>query len=149
MGHSYKIIPEENLVINTITDDFNFSEYQTLMEEILNDERFIPSMNMFWDFRQSTLAEFTPVDIDLRKDYVKRNQKRRGKNYRVASLVNKTVDYGISRMYQMVSQDLPVNFQVFYDEKAAFNWIRQKNHNQRPLESFDSGYLSSQPFINP
>jgi hypothetical protein len=127
MKHSYKIIPEENLVTNTIQGAFTYGEYRTLMDRIINDERFRPSMDMFWDFRNGTLAGFSNEEIAGIKDYIRRNQERRGDNYRVAFLVKEVVDYGLSRMYQMISQDLPVNFEVFYDEQEAMDWIKAKS----------------------
>ena len=123
MGYSYKIIPEENLVKNTITNALSFDEYVALMESILNDECFRPSMNMFWDFRQGTLSGFSSQDIERIKYYIGSNRERRGADYRVAFLVNKDVDYGLSRMYQAISDDLPVYFMVFTDEKEALEWI--------------------------
>jgi hypothetical protein len=100
------------------------------MEKILNDEQFVPSMNMIWDYRESTLAGFSFQDTVKRKEYVNKTQERRGYNYRVALLVDKVVDYGICRMYQIISEDLPATFEVFYDAQEAFDWMRKINHSQ-------------------
>jgi hypothetical protein len=97
------------------------------MDRIINDERFRPSMDMFWDFRNGTLAGFSNEEIAGIKDYISKNQEKRGDNYRVAFLVKQVVDYGLSRMYQMISEDLPVNFDVFYDEQEAMDWIKAKS----------------------
>jgi hypothetical protein len=126
MPWHYKIIPEENLVVNTLADPFDMNEYLALMEAIMSSKRFKPSMHMLWDFRQSTLSKFSTDDINNIRKYVELNRERRGDGYRVVFLVKKAVDFGLSRMYQIVSEDLPVTFKVFYDEKEAFNWIKGK-----------------------
>ena len=126
MRHSYKIEPQENLVLNTIIGGFTFHEYRNLMESIMNDENFKPSMNMFWDFSEGTLGEFSIEEIDGIRFYIEDNIERRGTNYRVAFFVKDTLDYGLSRMYQMVSDELPVHLEVFYDKQEALDWIRAK-----------------------
>lgn len=127
MGYAYQILPEENLVMNTISGVFTFKDYLALMEAILEDGRFERSMNMFWDFRNSSLKAFSNRDIEGIRNYILANKERRGENYHVAFLVNKSIDYGLSRMYQIISEDLPVTFQVFYDEHKALDWIRGRS----------------------
>lgn len=126
MSHAYKILPAENLVLNTIVGAFSYEEYRTLMENIMNDERFKPSMNMFWDLREVDASGFSSDDIDRIRAYMEIIQKKRGENYRVALLVSRALDYGISRMYQIVSDDMPFNLEIFYDEQEALNWIKAK-----------------------
>ena len=124
MNHSYKIIPKENLVRNTIVGPLTFNEYRALMESVMSDKRFTSSMHMFWDFRNGSLVELNNEEIEGIKNFIERNQERRGRDYRVVFLVNETVDYGLSRMYQIISQNLPVYFEVFYDEQEAIDWIK-------------------------
>jgi hypothetical protein len=123
MPFSYQIHPGQNLVVNTIQGHFNFSDYLTLMERILNDPRFQPAMHMFWDFLDSTLVEFTSDDFEKIRSYIQQNRARRGSGYRAVFLVSKDVDYGLSRMYQIISEELPVQFEVFRDREAALAWI--------------------------
>jgi hypothetical protein len=124
MPFSYQIHPDQRLVVNTIQGRFSFDDYHTLMESILNDPHFMPGMHMFWDFTVSTLVDFSGDDLGAIKDYIHRNRKRRGKDYRVAFLVHKEVDFGLSRMYQMISEDLPVQMEVFKDRAQAEAWIK-------------------------
>jgi hypothetical protein len=123
MKHAYKIIAEENLVQNTIVGVFTYEEFRNLMDNIMNDERFKPSMHMFWDFRQADVSDFSTDQINRASIYMERKQKKRGDGYRVAILVNKTVDYGLGRMYQAFSDSLPFDLQIFYDEQQAMDWI--------------------------
>ena len=124
MKHTYQIIQTDNLVINTIIGELTYEEYYSLMLQIMNDKRFIPAMNMFWDFRAGTLSQFTKDEINKIRDFVHTNQFKRGENYRVAFLVAKEIDFGLSRMYQGISVGLPVNFSVFYDEMEAMAFIK-------------------------
>ncbi len=126
MAHYFKIIQKDNLVVNTIVGPFDMDQYYAIMESIMNDKLFKPAMNMFWDFRESTLSNLNSQDIHNIRAYVERVRKRRGKNYRVVFLVSKAIDYGLSRMYQIISEDLPVKFEIFYDEEEAFKWIKKK-----------------------
>ena len=125
MTISYEIIPEKHLVVNTIQGRFDFARYQDLMERILNDSRFVPSMHMFWDFTESTLIDLSNDDFASIKSYIQKNVKRRGSGYRAVFLVSKEVDFGLSRMYQMISEDLPVEFEVFKNREEAMDWITQ------------------------
>lgn len=110
--------------MNTIIGVLTFQEYQILMNNIMNDEPFEPSMHMFWDFRDGTLSQLSQDDIEAISAFVLMNQERRGRNYRAAFAVHEPIDYGLSRMYQMISEDLPVTLQVFYDEQKASDWIK-------------------------
>ena len=112
-------------MVNTIQGRFDFARYQDLMERILSDSRFVPSMHMFWDFRESTLIDLSNDDFASIKSYIQKNVERRGSGYRAVFLVSKEVDFGLSRMYQMISEDLPVVFEVFKDRAEAMDWITQ------------------------
>lgn len=125
MTISYEIIPDKKLVVNTVKGRFDFDGYQNLMERILDDPRFVPSMHMLWDFTTSTLIDLSNDDFEGIKSYIQKNSKRRGSGYRAAFVVTKEVDFGLSRMYQMISEDLPVTFEVFRDFKEAMAWITQ------------------------
>ena len=124
MPFSYQIIPEQNLVINTIQGQFDFSDYLVLMESILNDPLFVPAMNMFWDWTASTLIDLSKEDFQKIKDCIQTNVARRGIDYRAVFLVRQDVDFGLSRMYQLLSEDLPVQLEIFRDREQALNWIR-------------------------
>ena len=123
MTISYEIMPEKHLVVNTVTGRFDFNLYQELMERILNDHRFVPTMHMLWDFTASTLCELSNDDFVSIKSFIQKNIKRRGAGYRAAFLVSKEVDFGLSRMYQMLSEDLPVTFEVFRNREEAMTWF--------------------------
>lgn len=125
MTISYDIIPDQHLVVNTVKGRFDFDGYRNLMERILNDPRFVPSMHMLWDFTTSTLIDLSNDDFEGIKNYIQKNAERRGSGYRAAFLVSKEVDFGLSRMYQMLSEDLPVTFEVFKDREEAMSWIIQ------------------------
>jgi hypothetical protein len=126
MEHFYKIIPQENLVLNTIVGRLTYDAYVALINSIMDDAQFRPSMNMFWDFRNGTLEEFSSSEIKSIKLFIEKNQEKRGDHYRVAFLVNNALDFGLSRMYQILSESLPVTFEVFYDEQEARDWINAK-----------------------
>ena len=126
MTISYEILPEKHLVVNTIGGRFDFARYQDLMERILDDPRFVPSMHMFWDFTKSTLIDLSTDDFASIKSYIQKNAERRGSGYRAVFLVSKEVDFGLSRMYQTISEDLPVTFEVFKDRDKAMDWITQE-----------------------
>jgi hypothetical protein len=123
MSTSYEIIPEKHLVVNTVRGRFDFARYQDLMERILEDPQFVPSMHMLWDFTGSTLIDLSNDDFASIKSYIQKNAERRGSGYRAVFLVSKEVDFGLSRMYQMISEDLPVSFEVFRDRDKAMAWI--------------------------
>ena len=127
MAFRFTIVPEQNLVINTIEGHLLIDDYYTLMEAILNDSRFKPSMNMFWDFREGSLNSMSSDDLEKIKLYIQSRLERRGSDYQVVFLVSEAVDHGLSRMYQIISDSLPVIFEAFKNYDEALAWINADN----------------------
>jgi len=123
MNHSYHILPEKYCVVNTISGPLTFPEYEQLMSAILNDELFVPGMHMLWDFREGSLTQMNYDYFSAMAKYVESIREARGRDYKVVFLVKTEVDYGQSRMYQALSDKLPVELRVFYDETEAYEWI--------------------------
>ena len=81
-------------------------------------------LNALWDFRGCLPPEhFGFNDMD---DIVQHVQIQSGFKWspRVALLIEADVQYGLSRMYQMLVEGFPTEVDIFYDESEALAWVR-------------------------
>lgn len=83
---------------------------------------FEPGFNSLWDLRSASLAR---LDFEALRDIVrlaatKRDARGSGK---VALVVTADVDYGVSRVYEMLASGLPTVVGVFRSVEEATAWF--------------------------
>ena len=90
---------------------------------MLQDPDFKEGMDALGDFRTVHSANSETADIREIVSFVRANQKKRGSNYRVALVVSRDIDFGLARMFEAYSQELPFDIQIFKDIKDAEQWL--------------------------
>jgi hypothetical protein len=93
------------------------------LKKVMEDPAFKPGMDILWDFRD-VRSEISKAD-QIREivSYIRTNQDRRGGNYRVALVVTRDIDFGLARMYEAYSQELPFEIRIFKNLNDAENWL--------------------------
>jgi len=56
--------------------------------------------------------------------FIKANQEKRGKNYRVALVVSREIDFGLARMFEAYSQEFPFEIRIFKNLQDAEQWLK-------------------------
>lgn len=81
-----------------------------------------PGLPRMWDFRQADLSSWTQDEIRAMAESL--NTRRDGPATRVAALVSRDIEFGISRIFEVLAEDLSTDqFDVFRLETDAVGWL--------------------------
>ena len=120
----------KKILLVTVIGQITLDEITSAFQKITSSSQFAPNVDALWDMRQ---ANFTDTNerlwreiIEVRKQYPER------KNYRSAVIATDKFAYGMTRMYELISEgDLPRKLMVFKDFSEGEQWILQ-NRMIRP-----------------
>jgi len=94
------------------------------LQELLTDPDFKTNMDVLWDFRAVTTRNIDTQEIKDLVTFIRANQTKRGSDYRVALVVSQDLHYGLARMYEAYSQDLPAQIKIFGKLDEAIAWLK-------------------------
>ena len=105
--------------------DFDLQAWKEAMAAIPNFDGMRPELNSLIDARDARFV-FTNLEVRELIPHVARYLEwRGGANFRSAYVVTRNVDFGISRMIQGLTEELPVEGAVFHSMDAAKVWLRE------------------------
>jgi hypothetical protein len=83
-------------------------------------------MNTLWDLREADVSSFPSNQVQHVQSFVSKYWGEGGKN-RSALVVSADVAYGLSRMYEIISEGKTEGkIMVFRDYDEALNWVQSK-----------------------
>lgn len=98
-----------------------------LFHEVLTAERGRKDhkvMNDLWDTRGCTVDRAVNSEsIALLVDFLKKLHTPDLFHKKSAIVVGNELEYGISRIYQALTEDLPFETEIFYSEEEAKTWL--------------------------
>lgn len=118
-----KINQPDGPVILTASGAITGKEIIQAIKDLVNDPDFKPNINSIWDFRAVTTRLIDSQEITDLITFIRTIQEKRGRDYRVAILVSRDMDYGLARMFEAHSQSLPFQVRIFEDLEQAKSWI--------------------------
>ncbi len=122
MKYKYKIIPERNLVQETWEGQLSKQDLIAAFSQLSADPEWKKHMNVIADFRSAQI-DLSTQDMQDYVHWVRQNDTPKF----LAIIVGRTVDFGMSRMFQILSE---TNFyedsKIFYDLNQAEKWIESK-----------------------
>lgn len=114
---------EANLRIHTVRGKLVFDLLMKKLGEIYSLPGFKADMHALWDLREADLSAFTTAEVHRVKDYVKKRWGKKGVS-RAALVVEGDMDYGLSRMYEMLMEsETSSEVRVFRDFDEALQWV--------------------------
>ena len=120
----FKYNVDNKLLYGTIEGQIGIDELRDALGKITTSTEFPPNVNALWDLRNLDFsrlnADFGEAIISAREENSKRG------NSKIALIAEDDLDYGMSRMYQMLSDNLPQKISVFRDTDIAENWLLSK-----------------------
>ena len=123
MPITYQLKPDENLVIlvhvGAVTDDEFLSFYQALYE----DTRFDVSFNMLVDLRQAESSVRGAGTLKESAEFMRRQYVSTTARPMIAVVASEDISFGLARMYEMFSEEVPWEFEVFRAINAASAWL--------------------------
>lgn len=112
---------ERGLVCLELEGPLDVGEVDDALRRITTSAEHAPDQDALWDFSGT---DFAAVDSDMVRTLVdlrQRHPDRAGAH--IALVVPTDVGFGMGRMHQMLSEELPQTVQVFRDRKAALEWL--------------------------
>ncbi|MBU0731196.1 MAG: hypothetical protein KKE17_02360 [Proteobacteria bacterium] len=113
-----------------ISGRFDVPDLENCYMEIINYPGWAPGMDILWDARECTFEHLTNDDLSSIGDMTAKYQELRGKGL-AAWVVQRDVDFGISRMFEMLTEGKVIfNFKVFKTMDAAKNFLSDFNREK-------------------
>lgn len=100
----------------------DLNEITLALEKITNSTEYPPNIRAVWDIRK---ADATYVNFQFIKEIVKiRSQFSKLDNCCAALIVSSNVQYGLSRMFQIISEDkFPHQLMIFRSYEEGEQWL--------------------------
>jgi hypothetical protein len=123
MPITYQLRPDERLVIfvhvGAVTDGEFLSFYRALYE----DTRIDKSFNILVDLRQTASYVRSAGALNEFAGFMRRQFANTTASPKVAVVAPKDISFGLARMYEAMSDDVPWEFVVFRAFDAALAWL--------------------------
>jgi len=113
---------KSSIIIHTVTGDITFAQIKSSYEAILSHPDFQDDMRVIWDIRDADASEFDSQEVIRLARYFETQLKHRSK-FKVAVIVSRDLEYGLSRMYQVAAADLPAKIGIFINLEDAKKWV--------------------------
>ena len=120
MAILYRIDPGQRLVEMHISGEINVAEVEENLGRLIADPAYRPEYNALVDLSESPTL-FTSEQIRSLADYVRHRMPMASS--RRAVVVKTDVAFGLIRMYEAFTEDLPRSFRVFRSLKDAQEWL--------------------------
>ncbi len=136
MPIKYQLKPDERLVIlihvGAVPDDEFLSFYKALYE----DSRFDKSFNILVDLRQTESSVRSSATLNDFADFIRKQYVSTTARPKVAVVAPEDISFGLARMYETFSADVPWEFSVFRAADAALAWL---GLSENLMNDFDQG----------
>lgn len=95
------------------------------LKELYKSEKTNSEMNSIWDLRGADFSLLSAEKVRSMMEYVGREWGKSGKN-KAALVVSKDFDFGMSRMYQLMMEDVSSSkIAIYKDINEATEWIKE------------------------
>lgn len=102
-----------------------FEELSDSLNQIYCSPEYDPELNVLWDLRAADVSSFTTKEIEQLASLVASQWGSRGKG-RAALVVSGDHEYGLSRMYEMMSHETTTGrIMVFRELSMALEWLTE------------------------
>jgi len=119
-----EIDKKNNLRIHTVDGPLDFKALQRILKETYSSQDYNSDMSVLWDIRKSDLSSFTSAQIQEIKNLVKKQWGTGGMS-RAAIVVSRDIDYGLTRMYELISsEETKSEIRVFREYPEAVQWLK-------------------------
>lgn len=113
---------DESLTILTVSGIFTTEEAIHAFEKFIEHD---VTLNLLWDFSDADLSQITQKGMEQIIAFTKSKVHLR-KNGRTAFVGSQDLPFGVSRMYQTLSEinEHPISQYVFRDMDKALTWLK-------------------------
>lgn len=119
-----ELFSNQDLTFFTADGEISFSEASEIISSYYKGIDPRPTKNIIWDLRNASVASLSPYQITCLADLSAKYSELRdgGKTAIVAS---HDINFGIARVFEAETMDVPREFVVFRDMDQALRWINE------------------------
>lgn len=104
-----------------IEGQFTLNELKSMMKELTESKDFPSDVSTLYDVRK---LDFTLFDAEFEKKIISERKKHVGRgNAKIAFWAEDDLAFGMTRMFQILSSELPQQLMVFRDLLSAECWL--------------------------
>jgi len=119
----YTINTDDHLFLIKLSGRFELRDLESCYKDMLAHDRWKTGTNVLWDATECTFEHLGTKDVRLIGEMTVKYKEKRG-NGKAAWVVSRDVDYGISRMFELLNKGKVVfDFHVFKSIEEARVWI--------------------------
>ena len=121
MAVEYRFNREKEILYITIIGSFTPEDIEKTAAYITKSNEFSPEVNTVWDIR---FANFTNISLDYQEKLknIRKRFPQRGKA-KIALVADNDLSFGLARMYEQLSAELPRKLKVFKKLNEAEKWL--------------------------
>jgi len=112
---------DKGILYGVADQQLSLEELGQAMQDILHSTEYPPNTPALWDLRKLDFKNIDKTYIQnlmaLRKDNPQRGQAK------IAIIADQDLGFGLSRMYEMLSDDLPQRIMVFRNMSDGEAWL--------------------------
>ena len=119
---SYSV--DNNILYCMVEGVVTIDDFKQLMLEIVSSTEYPVDVKTLWDIRKLDLSSITRELADQLISLREKNPQRGATS--IAIVAEENHGFGMSRMYEMLSSQLPQQIMVFRDYKAGETWLMEQ-----------------------
>ena len=106
-----------------LAGQFDLQDLESCYVEILNHPNWVVGLDILWDARKCTFAHLGKDNLHAITGMTSKYKEQRGEG-RAAWVVGRDIDFGISRMFELLSKDTVIfDFHVFKTIQEAQDYL--------------------------
>ncbi len=113
--------PDTGLIHGEFSGVVTAHEFEEMLRELCEADSFPPDCDAVWDCRdidfRATDREFLNTLIGIRADFPQRG------GARLAMIASQDLGFGLTRMFEALSEHLPQTLRVFRTKEDAEQWL--------------------------
>ena len=126
-----RIDRKANLRTHTVRGIIDVPELRKTLAAFYRSSGYEPGMNSLWDLRDADFSSVMPAEVQSVMDTVRGNWGK-GERGRAALLVTRDLDYGLSRMYELLMDGRTSGeIMVFRKKEEAAAWLEAEEARGR------------------
>ena len=118
MPIQYRIDPDREIVFMTAEGSLTDADLEKLRASMQSDPDFHPNLNQLGDFRATDFSGLTATGVRALAERISDSDQSQR-----AIIVSTDLAFGMSRMYQILTDENPAKVMVFKDMTEARAWL--------------------------
>ena len=121
MGIDISHDKDNNFLVITVTGELNLAILNTAAQQIVSSDQHAADISTLWDVSQ---VDTSNLDQGFFEELIALRKNLKGReNAKLALVANSDLRFGLSRMYELLSGELPQSMHVFRTLDEAREWL--------------------------